>query len=66
MRLRFDGSTVAVEIDDDGVGYDTDRQPGPGEGHFGVSIMRRRVESAGGTLTIGPRPGGGTRVAARL
>jgi signal transduction histidine kinase len=66
VRLAFEGSSVAVEIDDDGVGYASDDHPGPGEGHFGLTIMRRRVESAGGTLTVGPRPGGGTRVAARL
>jgi signal transduction histidine kinase len=66
VRLTFEGSAVAVEIDDDGVGYDPAEQPGPGDGHFGLSIMRRRVESAGGTLTVGPSPGGGTRVAARL
>jgi signal transduction histidine kinase len=66
VRLEFEGSTVAVEIDDDGVGYDPEQQPGPGDGHFGLSIMRRRVESSGGTLAVGPRPGGGTRVAARL
>jgi signal transduction histidine kinase len=66
VRLGFEGATVAVEIDDDGVGYVPDEQRGPGDGHFGLSIMRRRVESAGGTLTVGPRPGRGTRVAARL
>src|SRR4051812_19006036 len=66
VRLSFDGAAVAVEVEDDGVGCVPDEQPGPGEGHFGLSIMRRRVESAGGTLTVGARPGGGTRVAARL
>lgn len=68
VRLRFEGAAVAVEIDDDGVGCDPEHQPGPGDGHFGLSIMRRRVESAGGVLEIGPRAGGrgGTRVAARL
>lgn len=66
VSLRFEEAQVHVEIDDDGIGYDPAEQPGPGDGHFGLSIMRRRVESAGGTLTIGPRPGGGTRVAVRL
>jgi signal transduction histidine kinase len=66
VRLTFEGAAVGVEIDDDGVGYAVDEQPGPGDGHFGLAIMRRRVESAGGTLTVGARPGGGTRLVARV
>jgi signal transduction histidine kinase len=55
---------VAVEITDDGKGV-----PGDGRaakvGH-GIIGMRERVALFGGDLEVGPLPGGGFRVAARL
>ena len=66
VRLELDEQRMEVVVEDDGVGYRVDRAPGPGDGHFGLTIMRRRVASAGGEVTVEPRPGGGTRVRARL
>ncbi|MEN9418761.1 MAG: hypothetical protein RI988_2381, partial [Pseudomonadota bacterium] len=49
---------------DDGVGIGA---PAPlGEGAFGIRGMRERVRALGGTLEIGPEPGGGTRLEARV
>lgn len=47
-------------VEDDGVGFDP-LQDGP-EGHFGLLMMRERVESVGGTLDLDSRLGRGTRV----
>ncbi|MGH2461290.1 MAG: sensor histidine kinase [Chloroflexota bacterium] len=53
-----------LEVEDDGVGLGAAaRSEG---GHYGVLGMRERVEAMGGTLTLGPRAGGGTRLRASI
>jgi signal transduction histidine kinase len=57
---------VTVEVIDDGRGAPvsaSDGQVGTGHGLIG---MRERVAAFSGELEVGPRPGGGFRVAARL
>jgi len=51
---------VMVRIKDDGKGFD----PGtaPHDGHFGLSIMRERVESIKGSIEFIARPGAGTEL----
>jgi signal transduction histidine kinase len=57
---------VTVEVTDDGRGTVTSVSDGrAGTGH-GLIGMRERVAAFGGDLEVGPRPGGGFRVAARL
>ena len=57
---------VTVEVTDDGRGTVTPVSDGrAGTGH-GLIGMRERVAAFGGDLEVGPRPGGGFRVAARL
>jgi signal transduction histidine kinase len=57
---------VTVEVTDDGRGTMTSVSDGrAGTGH-GLIGMRERVAAFGGDLEVGPRPGGGFRVAARL
>jgi signal transduction histidine kinase len=57
---------VRVEVTDDGRGAATSASDGrAGTGH-GLIGMRERVAAFGGDLEVGPRPGGGFRVAARL
>ena len=51
---------VEVVVEDDGAGL-----PATGTGgssHYGLEIMLERARRLGGTLEIGPRAGGGTRV----
>ncbi|WP_443053367.1 sensor histidine kinase, partial [Streptomyces sp. IBSBF 3010] len=56
------GGALRVTVTDDGTGPVED---GAGSG-FGIVGMRERARSTGGTLTAGPRPGGGFEVSALL
>ena len=61
--VRDGGGQVVVTIDDDGVGIGAaESRPH----HYGLAIMRDRADSLDGRCEIGPRPGGGTRVALRF
>ncbi|MEU5819903.1 histidine kinase [Streptomyces sp. NPDC047803] len=56
------GGALRVTVTDDGTGpVDDGSAPG-----FGILGMRERARSTGGTLTAGPRPGGGFEVSALL
>ncbi len=55
---------VSVVIDDDGVGIGTPLDDGLH--HHGLVIMRERARSLGGSIVLGPRSGGGTRVVLRF
>ncbi|CAM5473177.1 sensor histidine kinase [Streptomyces purpurascens] len=57
------GPNIEITVLDDGSGEDAD--PGSGGGH-GLLGMRERVTAVRGTLTTGPRYGGGFRVHAIL
>ena len=61
VRIRAGKRDVTVRIEDTGVG--ATRLPGSGHG---IAGMRERAELLGGTLTAGPRDGGGFSVVARL
>lgn len=70
LRLGREGALLALDVLDRGVGikaeamgrvfdpFYTDKAGGSG---LGLSLARRFVEAAGGTLELSPRPGGGTR-----
>lgn len=56
-------SHVAVQIRDDGTGFDA---AATGRAGHGLAGMRQRVEAAGGRLSVQSRPGEGTVVSASL
>ena len=60
LRLEYRRRTLQVEVLDFGEAVPADRAG------YGLAGMRERAAALGGTLTAGPRPGGGYRVAARL
>ncbi|MFF7113678.1 sensor histidine kinase [Streptomyces albogriseolus] len=68
VTLSYLGDHVAVDVVDDGRGFDPDRLPAPDPetGGFGLAAMRARVHALGGTFTIESAPGHGTVLAARL
>lgn len=59
VRIALDGD-LYIEVNNDGV-WPEDWRPG-----VGISSMRERAGELGGTLSVGPAPGGGGRVAARI
>jgi signal transduction histidine kinase len=56
--------TITLEISDDGLGFDMQKQEG-GSG-LGLLGMRERVTQLGGDIVIKSTPNAGTRVSARL
>ena len=66
VSVRVEGERLELVVDDDGRGFDPVHASGRDDGHFGLSIMRERARGCGGECEIGPRPGGGTRVAMRV
>ncbi|MFR9777490.1 sensor histidine kinase [Micromonospora sp. MS34] len=68
VRLGYLGDQVAVDVVDDGVGFDPGSSPAgaPGGGGFGLAAMRARVQALGGTLEVRSAAGRGTAVSARL
>ncbi|MFI1332847.1 sensor histidine kinase [Streptomyces sp. NPDC020845] len=68
ITLSYLGGHVALDIVDDGTGFDPGRlpDPDPESGGFGLAAMRTRMHTLGGTLTIASAPGHGTALAAQL
>lgn len=64
--VRFDAAAGGVElaVADDGEGFAWGSQRGVEQGHFGLQVMRERIEAVGGRFTIETAPGRGTRVTA--
>ncbi|MHB9757979.1 sensor histidine kinase [Streptomyces sp. BYX5S] len=66
ITLSFMETSVALDVVDDGAGFDPERAPdGDGTG-FGLTAMRSRVSELGGTFTVESAPGRGTAVAVTL
>jgi signal transduction histidine kinase len=64
ISLRRDGGDIRLVVEDDGVGFSqlgVDTQH-----HFGIALMKERVELGGGLLQVDSAVGRGTRVVARL
>ncbi|MGP3927559.1 sensor histidine kinase [Streptomyces sp. 8N616] len=65
LTLTCVDDRIAVDIADDGRGFDVRRTPRPGPGRtrgHGLPAMRLRARQAGGTLTVESAPGEGTTV----
>jgi PAS domain S-box-containing protein len=57
--LRENEGRLEMNIQDDGTGFSLDRVS---DDHFGLQIMRERVDQAGMELTIDTQPGQGTSI----
>ena len=66
VRLEFSAHAAALEVRDDGCGFDASRSTTLAAGHFGWLGIRERAERIGADLEIGSAPGAGTRVAVRV
>jgi signal transduction histidine kinase len=65
VLLRYSPDALVLEISDDGWG-DLGGAALPGAAGHGLTGMRERVATYGGSVTAGPRPGGGYEVVATL
>ncbi|MFJ9920974.1 sensor histidine kinase [Streptomyces rubiginosohelvolus] len=71
ITLSFMDTSVALDVVDDGRGFDPSGAPGhergeDGDGGFGLPAMRARAGSLGGALSVESAPGQGTAVALTL
>jgi signal transduction histidine kinase len=62
VRIEYRESELLIEVADDGAG-EPGQEPGSGRGLLG---LRERIAIYGGSLDVGPRPGGGWRVRATI
>lgn len=65
IRAFMDGDMLALEVSDDGPGF-VAQLTTTFNGHLGLTGMRERVESLGGTFSVKSEIGKGTQVSARL
>jgi signal transduction histidine kinase len=66
VLLRVIDDDLELEISDDGRGIETTAPHAPGDGHFGLWLMRERARSLGGTAEVVTQANGGTVVTLRL
>ncbi|HJP87641.1 MAG TPA: sensor histidine kinase [Candidatus Limnocylindrales bacterium] len=62
VRMSKDGNSWAVEVRDDGKGFDSDDPPVSGRRHFGLQFMRERAELIGARFEVRSSPNLGTAV----
>ncbi|MFF8774973.1 sensor histidine kinase [Kitasatospora sp. NPDC015120] len=71
VTLSFMAGEVALDVVDDGAGFDPAAAGGPeaaegGDGGFGLPSMRARARALGGTFAVESAPGEGTALAVLL
>ena len=66
VTLSYMEKGVALDVRDDGVGFDPSRHNGSEGGGFGLVAMRQRIEGLNGTLEIESEPGSGTAISAAV
>jgi signal transduction histidine kinase len=60
LNLSQEGNTCTAILQDNGSGFDL--AVTEGSSHYGVRIMRERIENLGGQFTVETAPGKGTRI----
>jgi len=63
VALAMRDAEIALDIKDDGVGFDTS---GSFPGHIGLKSMRERTAKLGGVTEIASQPGAGTEIRVRI
>ncbi|TCO53176.1 signal transduction histidine kinase [Actinocrispum wychmicini] len=66
VTLSFLADEVALDVRDDGAGFDPTALVETETGGFGLTAMRQRIEGLRGTLQIESEPGAGTAISARV
>lgn len=66
LKVNFEPSRIALQVLDDGCGFDAEQTfSAPGE-HFGLVGMRERIERLGGQFEVRSEKGKGTEVFANI
>jgi signal transduction histidine kinase len=52
VRVCYQKQGVLIEVEDNGMGFDTKQVPGPEDGHFGLVGMRERCAAINATLQL--------------
>jgi signal transduction histidine kinase len=66
ITLYYTPNEFAMELVDDGTGFDATAVAGTNDGHYGLESMRHRMHWLGGDAAITSRPGTGTTVSVHL
>ena len=66
IGLHYAPAEFAMELVDDGNGFDPALAAGTGDGHYGLESMRHRMRWLGGEAAITSRPGAGATVRIQL
>ncbi len=66
VTLSYMDHAVALDVHDDGAGFDEDRISADGNSGFGLRAMRERVEELGGGLIVESEPGEGATLVVEL
>lgn len=62
IELRYEPNRLALRVQDDGCGFNTENIIPLGVGHYGLIGMRERAERIGGQMSLKSRPGEGTEL----
>jgi signal transduction histidine kinase len=66
LTLSYMSDLIALDVADDGVGFEPSAAPPEVQGGYGLKAMRERVEALGGALSVESGPGKGTALAVSL
>jgi len=66
IELDYGPQTVAMQITDNGRGFQSDQCAGPGEGHFGLLGISERAKRLGTQAVFESKPGAGTTLRVRV
>jgi signal transduction histidine kinase/ligand-binding sensor domain-containing protein len=66
VQLEYGPGEIALEVRDDGRGFRTGEEASSPPGHYGLTGMRERAATVGGTLEVTSEPGSGTAVRLRV
>jgi signal transduction histidine kinase len=66
IELDYGPQNVALEVKDNGRGFEQDKSAGPGEGHFGLLGISERVKRLGGELVVNSANGHGTVIRVQI
>ena len=62
VRLALDGGVLAIEVVDDGQGFEPGLEARTGWPRFGLQTMRERAQALGGRFEVESERGAGTRI----